>query len=329
MLTTDLESDKRILRQKLKRLEQALTGTGLGLWDTDLRSGESYYDAGWYEMLGYAPDALDGTFATWKNLVHPDDLSGALASRQAHIEGVTDAWDCEFRMRASDGGWKWIRLRGCAVERDGDGLALRIVGTNKDITQWKVAADALNRNRERLRGLVECSQAAIFALDEQNRLRYSNPALENLPGYERRELRKPPNAWFFVHPDQQEEAQRAVAACLEDEAGHARTELRIVAKSGNRYWLDVTMRRIQAGSARLVLVTGFDITARKQVEAQLARLATAVEQAAELILVTSPNRTIEYVNPSFERLSDSRNRKSSDGISNACGVPPTRSPNRP
>jgi PAS domain S-box-containing protein len=63
------------------------------------------------------------------------------------------------------------------------------------------------------------------------------------------------------------------------------------------------MRRIQEGSERLVLVTGFDITARKQVEAQLARLATAVEQAAELILVTSPNRTIEYVNPSFERLS--------------------------
>jgi hypothetical protein len=41
------------------------------------------------------------------------------------------------------------------------------------------------------------------------------------------------------------------------------------------------MRRIQEGSERLVLVTGFDITARKQVEAQLARLATAVEQAAE------------------------------------------------
>jgi PAS domain S-box-containing protein len=200
ILTTDLESDKRILRQKLKRLEQALTGTGLGLWDTDLRSGESYYDAGWYEMLGYAPDALDGTFATWKNLVHPDDLSGALASRQAHIEGVTDAWDCEFRMRASDGGWKWIRLRGCAVERDGDGLALRIVGTNKDITQWKVAADALNRNRERLRGLVECSQAAIFALDEQNRLRYSNPALENHDGYERRDCARLPLPGFLSIP---------------------------------------------------------------------------------------------------------------------------------
>ncbi len=303
ILVADLESGKQALHQKLERLEQALTGTGLGMWDCDLRSGETYYDPGWHEMLGYAPGSLGNAFDAWKSLVHPDDLPGALASRQAHIEGVTEAWDCEFRMRARDGGWKWIRLRGRAVDRDADGMALRIVGTNKDITQWKVAADALNRNRERLRGLVECSQAAIFAIDEQNHLHYSNPALESLTGYSRLELRKAQDAWFFVHPDQYEEAQQTVVACLKGESGYCRTEFRIVDKSGALYWLDVSMRRIQEGPLRLVLVTGFDITARKKVEAELARLATAVEQAAEVIVVTSTNRVIEYVNPSFERLS--------------------------
>jgi PAS domain S-box-containing protein len=303
MLVADLEADRRALLLKQERLEQALTGTGLGMWDCDLQSGETYYDPAWYEMLGYASSAVGTSFEVWKSLVHPDDLPGALASRQAHIEGVTEAWDCEFRMRARDGGWKWIRLRGRAVERDADGLALRVVGTNKDITQWKVAADALNRNRERLRGLVECSQAAIFSIDEQNHLHYNNPALESLTGYSRLELRKAENAWFFVYPNHREEIRRAVAVCLDGEEGYSRTEFRLVNKKGNAYWLDASMRRIQDGSLRLVLVTAFDITARKQVEADLARLATAVEQAAEVIVVTSTNRLIEYVNPAFERLS--------------------------
>ncbi|HNY26109.1 MAG TPA: PAS domain S-box protein [Candidatus Sumerlaeota bacterium] len=303
ILVADLEADKRALHLKQERLEQALTGTGLGMWDSDLRSGETYYDPAWHEMLGYVPGSLGNSFEAWESLVHPDDLPGARVSRQAHIEGVTEAWDCEFRMRARDGGWKWIRLRGRAVDRDADGMALRIVGTNKDITQWKVAADALNRNRERLRGLVECSQAAIFSIDEQNHVHYNNPALEELTGYSRLELRKAENAWFFVHPDHHETVRQAVADCLQGEEGYCRIEFRILDKGGNLYWLDASMRRIQEGAHQLALVTGFDITTRKQVEADLARLATAVEQAAEVIVVTSTSRLIEYANPAFERLS--------------------------
>ncbi|MFO7886137.1 MAG: PAS domain S-box protein [Desulfobacteraceae bacterium] len=50
------------------------------------------------------------------------------------------------------------------------------------------------------------------------------------------------------------------------------------------------------------LTTFVDITERKQAEAEAARLMSAVEQAAELFVITDPDGIIQYVNPAFERV---------------------------
>jgi PAS domain S-box-containing protein len=52
-----------------------------------------------------------------------------------------------------------------------------------------------------------------------------------------------------------------------------------------------------------VAVSFSDITARKRVEQERLRLATAVEQTAEAILITDSNGVIQYVNPAFEHIS--------------------------
>jgi len=73
----------------------------------------------------------------------------------AHLEGRTDRYEDEYRVRTRSGEWKWILSRGKVVERDRDGKPLRMVGTYRDITERKLAEDALAEKEARYRTIFE------------------------------------------------------------------------------------------------------------------------------------------------------------------------------
>ena len=106
--------------------------------------------------------------------VHPDDRPDVLSQLTRHILGESEFYENTFRMRTLDGGWCWVLSRGFAVERDGDGRALRMVGTSRDVSSTAEAADALrklndeleNRVEERTRALRLSNRELQFTLDE-------------------------------------------------------------------------------------------------------------------------------------------------------------------
>lgn len=120
-----------------ERWRYALEGAGDGVFDFDVPSGEVSYSRRWKEMLGYADDEIDNTFAAWRALTHDDDAPKAEAELQACLSGRTPEYSSEFRMRSKDGSWRWILGRGKVVSRDAAGRALRFIGTNTDISERK------------------------------------------------------------------------------------------------------------------------------------------------------------------------------------------------
>ncbi|MFB6198002.1 MAG: PAS domain S-box protein, partial [Halobacteriaceae archaeon] len=137
--------------QELKnRLELAVEGTGLGVWDWDMRTDHVEFTEEWATMLGHSLDEIEPHLQAWEKRVHPDDIDGVEAALNDHIEGKTALYDTEHRMKTADGGWKWIRDIGQVVERDAEGEPLRAVGIHQDIDEKKEREQKLEDQRNKL-----------------------------------------------------------------------------------------------------------------------------------------------------------------------------------
>jgi len=142
------------LRQSEEQLSLVIDASTDGFWDWDIAGGQAYFSPRYYTMLGYTPGAFDGSYESWRSLVHPEDLVRTERAIQRHLEGSEPHYSIEFRMRAKDGSYRWILGRGKAVAHDAEGRVSRTVGTHSDITERKQAED----ERERLHAQLVQSQ---------------------------------------------------------------------------------------------------------------------------------------------------------------------------
>lgn len=127
--------------QKLKESEEryalAFRGANDGLWDWDIKNGTVYYSDRWQEMLGYTPGEFGDSPDDWLDLVHPEEADRLKQALEAHLLGQSDALEYEYRALHKDGTFRWLLTRGVA-SRGPDGQALRISGSQTDVTRSKV-----------------------------------------------------------------------------------------------------------------------------------------------------------------------------------------------
>lgn len=151
-------TEKRVaelaLRESEARWQFALDGAGDGVWDWNIRTGHVYRSPRWITMLGYEVGEISDTIDDWSARMHPDDLAPALAAQDAHLNGQSPLFTHEVRMRCKDGSYKWIRARGLVVERDPDGLPLRMIGTHSDIDEAKARENQILDHNINLSSLV-------------------------------------------------------------------------------------------------------------------------------------------------------------------------------
>jgi PAS domain S-box-containing protein len=106
-------------------------------------------------MLGFTYNELRNTTRQWTDFIHPDDRSRAWDSINAVLEGRSDIHRIEYRMLHKDGGVRWILDQANVMQRDEDGMPLRMCGTHTDITERKLAEEELQNHRQNLERLVE------------------------------------------------------------------------------------------------------------------------------------------------------------------------------
>jgi len=148
-------------RRIAERLSLALESSELSLFDWDIASDRIYYSARASAMRGGPSVETELAPEDMRTFVHPDDIGAMLAGLRAAVRGTIPLYEAEFRVRHRSGHWIWLRSHGRVVERDATGHALRLVGTDADITRRKAAEDEL-RQRAECDALTGLPNRALF-----------------------------------------------------------------------------------------------------------------------------------------------------------------------
>ncbi|MBP7562906.1 MAG: PAS domain S-box protein [Candidatus Cloacimonetes bacterium] len=126
---------ERALQDANTRLSLATKAGKIGVWDYDVVENRLVWDDQMYALYGISSNTFSGVYEAWRSGLHPDDLERGDHEIDLAIKGERD-FNTEFRVLWPDGSIHYIRAIAVVI-RDSDGKALRMVGTNWDITEQK------------------------------------------------------------------------------------------------------------------------------------------------------------------------------------------------
>jgi diguanylate cyclase (GGDEF)-like protein/PAS domain S-box-containing protein len=160
-LTERKQREAEMVRTR-EQLRMALRASQLALFEWDVGSGEVFLDERWGEMIGLEAAPTRTTISALARRVHPDDVDELRGTIRQMLRGDPAFYDAEHRVETAYGDYIWIHGHGKVVERNADGKALRVSGTNADITARKRAELALSQTNDELR-------QSVVALEWRNR----------------------------------------------------------------------------------------------------------------------------------------------------------------
>lgn len=155
-------ADEDAWRDEARKLSLAIAGSGTGVWDRNVVTGEINYSPGWKALLGYGESELSSRIEEAYTRLHPDDLEYVRAAMQAHFDGKTESYEVEHRIRCKNGSYKWICSRGKVVSRDEAGRALRMMGTTTDISAMRAMSERLRRTADLVVNLTDAVPGLVF-----------------------------------------------------------------------------------------------------------------------------------------------------------------------
>lgn len=123
----------------------ALESAGDGAWNWNIVADTFSSGPHFKAMLGYADDEFGSSYNDLLDKIHPDDLPRLRGAIAAHFEREDRPFGCDLRVRNRDGEYMWMQMRGRLVARDAEGRPLRMVGTQRDISQARQAETVLQQ----------------------------------------------------------------------------------------------------------------------------------------------------------------------------------------
>ncbi|MCX6833934.1 MAG: PAS domain S-box protein, partial [candidate division Zixibacteria bacterium] len=171
---TERKLAEETLRKLTHRLSVASESANIGIWDLDLEKNHLVWDDRMYQMYGVSASDFGGALETWQGSLHPDDLDRASREVSEAISGTGD-FHTSFRIVVPDGQVRYIEAH-ASVLNTPEGKPDRMVGVNLDITERKLAEEALRNSESLSRAVVYNSPVGISIRSAKGELLSVNDA---------------------------------------------------------------------------------------------------------------------------------------------------------
>jgi PAS domain S-box-containing protein len=232
-------------------------------------------------MLGYTQaELLD---LTLRDLTHPDDVAANLALVERAMAGEMESFWLEKRYIRKDGSILWAWLTASFV-RDESGVPLYFISQIQDISERKVADDALAVSEERFRVAFEDAPIGVAIVRPDLAILRVNRASCEILGYPEEELLGM-TFLAITHPRDREANADLIARALAGELRTYAMEKRYTRKDGRIIWaaLNASLVRDDRGAPLYFISQIQDITERKAAEAEFAETQQHTRQVLERI----------------------------------------------
>ncbi|MDG4560621.1 MAG: PAS domain S-box protein, partial [Candidatus Competibacter sp.] len=280
--TADLTQTMALLNQEMQlrqqgeeRLTQALRAARAGAWKWDTAINRISWSDDNYRVLGLAPGSVEPCYENWLRCVHPEDR--AEAGRQvARAMAGGDDLNIEFRVVWPDDSIHWLNDLGKMLYDSAD-KPIGMYGIQMDITERKLAQEALQASEERYRQIAKCIPDLVWTMDLSGQITYANPTVERTYGWtvdeflklNRKDVVTPRQV---IHDTALLEAELASMMTPDYDRNQVfRFESEQVRRDGSIFLAEVGAAFLWSGDGQPIGVIGImrDITERKRVERAL------------------------------------------------------------
>ncbi|WKB52085.1 sensor histidine kinase [Eleftheria terrae] len=248
------------------------------IWVSDAEGGCNYVNRSWLKFTGRRLEQELG--AGWQDSVHPGDRERVSRTFRQALQ-ARRAYKLEYRLRRSDGQYRWIVATGMP-RFEGAGRFAGYVGTGADIHDAKSTALALQASRQQLASIVDSATAAIISLDASHRIVLFNAAAERM--FQVPAERMLSRTLDMLLPERLRAAPEAAIELFE-QAGRAAREAGAPAElvgqraNGEEFPLEASVSRVEADGVRLLTVVLRDMSEVHALEAE-RRARAAAEEAS-------------------------------------------------
>ena len=125
------------LKDSEARLSLALSNSDLATWDWHVKTGDIYFDDRWTTLQGDSVENIPNNKASFLQNVYLEDIPLIQAAVERYFRGETPKYEASYRVHHKDGHCIWIQASGKVVERDAEGMPVRMLGVVWDTTERK------------------------------------------------------------------------------------------------------------------------------------------------------------------------------------------------
>lgn len=248
------------------------------------------------------------------SLIHPDDRPAYQRFHESVCFGQTAT--LTFRVQGLRGGERLVDSHAVPL-RNPDGTVTAVLSVTRDMTERKLAEDALRASEARLQRFVAEAPIGLVILDNQRRLLSANKAFCTLTGYGEEDLIGRTYD-LYTHPDDLPRNLTLTEAFYRGEQPQYTLEKRYVRKSGDTIWVSVKATHIELPNhpGPLLLAVVQDVTERRRAAEERERFSQDLHdnilqslyavgmqlEASKLTFSKAPRKSKSYTTQAIDHL---------------------------